>query len=62
VEDPEGEGEFIDLDVVEDDDACEWVMMISNIRMQSFTGTIMNIYWCNNDLYYIITWLNVSFD
>jgi hypothetical protein len=23
VEDPEGEGEFIDLDVVEDDDACE---------------------------------------
>jgi hypothetical protein len=24
VEDPEGEGEFIDLDVVEDDDACEW--------------------------------------
>jgi hypothetical protein len=24
VEDPEGEGEFIDLDVVKDDDACEW--------------------------------------
>jgi len=24
VEDPEDEGEFIDLDVVEDDDACEW--------------------------------------
>jgi len=24
VEDPEDKGEFIDLDVVEDDDACEW--------------------------------------
>ena len=24
VEDAEDEGEFIDLDVVEDDDACEW--------------------------------------
>jgi hypothetical protein len=24
VEDPEDEGEFIDLNVVEDDGACEW--------------------------------------
>jgi hypothetical protein len=38
------------------------MIMISNIRMQSFTGTIITIFWCNNDLYYIITWLNVLFD
>jgi len=34
-------------------------MIISNIRMQSFPGTILDIYYCNNNLYYILTWLHV---
>jgi len=47
VEDPEDEGEFIDLNVVEDDGVACLVngrMMISNIRMWSFPGTILDVF------------------
>jgi len=48
MEEPEDEGEFIDLNVVEDDGVLVngRIIMISNIRMQSFPATVLDKYHC----------------